>query len=386
MPQQHSTFTLRFETNASLQPDRLELEAFLASPKRPRLKETHAGDLARYRDLQNQMARFDRSLASNGADVSLADRMFYGALGHTGFCNTGLLSSVEHYKYYLFVLGTLDLRKPAAFIAAAEQELALLDPAVKPDAAKADRLRILVGDRKKTLKQLEQRKKELVRELTGIASYIRNNLISISLLCEKSIVLLVRLLTEGTEERRLINSVKDHFKRELKDGLKQGSVTRQSLLVVQQEVQEISGEIAAFLREDAFAVTSVFEDLHEHTRTSSNRLSTGLAAAAEAADAGFEQERNAFAAIDDILVSLVTGPQFTFKPPRQPRSLTRHAVLLNLKREQMLADFFEQVRKERRERTDRRSGTNRRNAGAGYGEVDRRSGRDRRTGKGRRRQ
>jgi hypothetical protein len=281
MPEEPLIFGLRFGSNAALHPDRAELDRFLASPQKPRSRKTHAADFERYRELLGDVSAFERHSAA-GSEAAFRDRMFYGTLSHTAFFSPVLLSSIELFQYYRSALSALDLRKPAAFIAAAEQELGGIDRTRKAHAERADRLKIMIEARKRTLKELGLREAELVAELTGIARYIKENLVRISLRCEKSIVLLVKLLTEGTEEQRLIGDIRDRIKEELKDGLQQGTVTQLTLLSAQQELKLLSREIATLLREDLFSMASVYEAMQQHTKTMAGRLARDLEIASRA--------------------------------------------------------------------------------------------------------
>jgi hypothetical protein len=340
-----------------------------------------------FRDLVRQVAEYDLGMQRGISDLSLLDRMFYSVLSYSSLFSPMLLSAVELYKYYLNELLALDFRKPEAFISAAEREIAGLNPRRKADAEKIAWLQDLIIDRNNLIKTIGKKREDLSRELENIIKYVKGNIALISGRCEKAIIFLVQLQTGGNEERRLIEDIKSRFKEDLKDGIERGDVTKEVIAAAKRDLAVLSQEIAALMREDVYALSSLYEVIQEHTKMIVEQLAALLAERRIAKAQGLIAERNLFSRAEEALVALIADLNLVFKPV-EPSSRTRHGAILEQKREEMLASFQEHVRRERRTtRMDRRIGTDRRKIkNPNYKGEERRSGKDRRTGKSRRRE
>jgi hypothetical protein len=378
-------FSLRFGSNEELSPTREELEVFLKSPKEEGRRELHGNDLASYRELLEAVEAFEQHQQQQyAALLGFQEKMFYGVLGHSQFFSPVLASEVEQFKYHLHTLLTLDLRKPVAFIRAAEDEMSRFNPRKENDAVKLARLRTMVDERKKTIKILTRRRAALVRELGDIALYIRDNLVMIEKRCEAAIVIVVELQISRKQEKLLIEDIKAHFKEQLRDSLRAGPVTRQYVETVKKDVAQLSKEISYMVREDVYALTRLYEAVHEHTRKTVREIDTLTAKTGREENNGIEDDQALFAKIEKVLVSLISNYRFELKLPII-RSETAHEEILLKKRKELLDHVFELLKKERRTRLDRRSAEDRRILnGLNDSRTERRKSKDRRSGKKRR--
>lgn len=382
MPADKSIFGLRFGSNAELQPTLEEIRTFLATPKKEGRREQHADDLASYREMLDRVTTFEQGRREGVLPENFRERMFYGVLGLSSFFNPALKSAIEQYKYHCHALVALDFKKPAAFIKAAEEEMGRLSLKKNSEAERLARLKGMVEERKRTLETLVKRRAVRAEELQHIARYIGDNLVKIEKLCKGSIVVLVHLQIARKEEDRLIAEIKEHFKERLRDSLHSGQVTKEQLEAVKKDVAVLSGEISAFLREDVFALTGLFEAVHDHARKAADAIGA-LMKKTGIKNTGIEDEGKLYAQIEQVLVSLVSERRFELKAS-VIRSETAYEDILREKRSQMLDRLLELLEKERRAGRDRRSGEDRRTfSDPGFKGPERRK-KKRRSGKSRR--
>ena len=383
MPADKSIFGLRFGSNEELQPTQEEVKAFLATRKGAGRQERHADDLAWYCKMLGRVAAFEHGRQQGEFPEDLRERMFYGVLAHSSFFNSSLKSAIEQYKYHCHALLTLDFRKPTVFIEAAEEEMSRLNPKKRNEAEKLARLRGLADERRQTLETLAKRWEERARELRHVARYIGGNLVRIEKLCEGSIVVLVDLQIARREEDRLVAEIKELFKERLRDSLYSGKATKAQLEAAKKDVAVLSGEISAFLREDIFVMTGLFESVHEHAKKAADAIGALMTQIGDTKNTGIEDEGKLFARIEQVLVSLVSECRFELKAAVM-RTETAHEDVLLGKRSQMLDHLLELLEKERRARRERRSGEDRRKfSDPGFKGPERR-GKNRRSKKGRR--
>jgi hypothetical protein len=245
-------------------------------------------------------------------------------------------------------------------------------------------LQELVNSRSETLAELEKSRSALSAELLNIATYIKENLRRISERCESAIVILVQIQTEGKEKERLIDEIKARFKEELRNTRDQGLVTKEAIDAAKEDVTILTREMSTLVREDVYALTSLYEAIHNHVYSAACKIGDLITKIEKNKNRNFEQERERFTQIEQLLISLVADFNFELKAI-ETHSDTIHRSMLAEKRSQMIDRFFAFVRKERRARIDRRTGVDRREFGeAGYPGPERRSGKDRRSGKKRR--
>ncbi len=385
MPKDELIFGLRFESNAELNPTQDELGHFLASTRKAGSRELHSSDFARYHGLIESIREFAHRQHFDTEVQDIRDRMFYGVLGFSQFAHPTLELSVGQFKYHLHMLAALDFRKPAAFIKTAEEEIAGLNPKRKDDAARRERLRGMVEERKQTLAALRRRRSDLAQELRYIAQYIRDNLVRIERLCEASIVILVDIMVSQQAERRLVGDIEEQFKDSIKDPLQGGPVTRQQLEDARKDVTVLAREIAALVREDIYALTGLYEAIHEHVRRRSGAIDVLLAKTGGGRDDRGDQDLTVFTEIEQVLVALIRDYRLELNAGIV-RSETAYDGVLREKRRYLLDHIFTLFEQERRTRADRRTGKDRRK----YPlptllPRERRAGKERRTRKSRRR-
>ncbi|HEY6010362.1 MAG TPA: hypothetical protein VIX18_02745 [Nitrospirota bacterium] len=370
-----STFGIRFGSNEDLAPSQDELAAFLQSPKNGRGQETHGSDLAAYEKLLENVQAFEQNQRQDVAP-DISRRMFYQTLSLSQFFNPGLSSAVAQYKYQMHKLATLDFRKPAAFIKSAEEEMKKLNPKKSADAVKLAKFQEMIEERNRAIATLTRARTAIPGELVNIAGYIRDNLAMIRAHCEASIMLLVDLHISRKKEEQLVEDLKTHFKEHLRDSLQLGPVTRQYAETVKQDVSVLSKELSDIVRADIYSVTQLFEAIHDRAKLITGQIESLLSSRrGGAAGVG---DQTIFAKIEQVLVTLVSECRFDFEPA-VVRSDTAHEQLLGEKRKELLDHVFDLLQKERRQRMDRRSGEDRRQAPAPeHAGGEQRSGRDRR--------
>jgi hypothetical protein len=380
MPTDKSIFGLRFGSNEKLLPSQDDLRAFLAGTAR----EPRADGLALYGKLLEKMQAFEREQQQDSEGQDFRKKIYYGVLGRSSFVKHALKSAVEEYQFHLHALLELDFRKPEAFIKAAEEELGKLSLKKKDDAAKLARLRGMVEERQRAIEVLGKRRAILAAELGDIARYVRDNLVKIEKLCEASIVVLVDVQLRQKKENQLIEDLKTQFKERLRDSLHQGSITRQHLESVKEDVSLLSKEISVLIREDVYAMTGLFEAIHDHAKRTAREIDALLAQTRGKESKGFEEEAGLFARIEEALVALLSEYRFELKAT-EVRTQTAYEDIFLGKRREMLAYLFDLLEKERRTPADRRSAADRRKFNDPNRKgPERRSGKDRRSGKSRR--
>ncbi len=377
-------FGLRFGSNADLNPTQEELERFLEQAKQAGSPEREGDDLAMYGTMLKALNTHERR-EPDASPEGFREKMFYGVLSHSRFFNPGLKLAVEQYKYHRHAHALLDFRKPSAFVKSAEEEMARLSPKKKDEAARLDRLRALTEERKRALDSMEKRRAALTNELRLVIFYIKDNLRELARLCEGAIVMLVDLQVSEREEKRLVEDIKEQFKEQLRDALHAGQVSREDLATVKRDVEALSKEVAGLLRDDIYAMTGLFEGIHDHVQKTVAAIDGSLARAEGEEGAGLDGERRFFAEVDEELTTLVKNYHFELKTT-VPKSETGHGHILVEKRREILGRLFEVLKKERRTLLDRRTGEERRETDASFvSDIEQRSGIDRRTGRDRRR-
>jgi hypothetical protein len=375
-------FGLRFGLNDELYPTSEELRIFLESPKRDDGQELHRDDLVTYSAMIEETQSFEQYERHIKATQDFREQMYYGVLIHTRFFNHALKSAVEQYKYHLHALTEIDFAKPAAFVRSAEEELSKLNPKKKDDAAKMARLHGLVEERKKMLESRKSHWLVLARELAHIATYIRDNLVKIQRLCETSMSVLRDHRTIQDVEKMLAEDIKTHFKEQLKDALHRESVTREYLDAVKKEVDVLLEVAAALLLKDMSTLGGLYEEVRDHIRKTVGEIDD---LTAKVGNTLFEEDRELFVRLEQVLVSLITNCRFGLKPAKIIGTETSYKNVLVEKRIGVLEHLLDLLQKDRRSWSDRRSSKDRRRFNeAEERRTERRSGKDRRSGKNRR--
>jgi len=375
-----SIFGLRFRSNADITPTKAELDQFLASTKDAGSRLPRGSDLVHYHALIERVQEFEARRFTGVDAPDIRDRMFYGVLGLTQFFSPGLELAVGQFKYHLQQLAALDFKKPAAFIEGAGRELARLDPKKKEQAARRERLRVMVGERKEAIAALTKQRAELVDELGGIAQYVRESLVRIERACEASIVILAGQQVAKSTEKQFIAALKEQFKGQLADARQQGLVLKQDLEKAKQDFAALSRAIAALIRDDVYALTSLYEAVYEYVQRNAGAIEGVLAKCTAGQD-----DLALCRELEGILDGLVRDFRFELKavaPGREPA----YENVLREQRREILDHLFSLLERDRRARQDRRKhGDLRRYASPTSLAAERRAAKERRSA-GRRRQ
>jgi hypothetical protein len=250
---------------------------------------------------------------------------------------------VEEYKYHRDQLERLDPAKPLSFIRSAEQELRKLDRRKQEDLPKIARFEAMIGHRQQDLKELEVRRRMLAGELYHIAVYVRDNLAKVRKVCEDAITRLAALQVSGSRVAELVGDLKAHFRDRVRDSRDlAGGVTKEYLESLKEEVADLSRLLPQLLLHDLYAVTGVFESIHDHGRDISMQLEGLTAQAAAVRERGSGAGWDVFNRIEGALVVLVSRV-----PPapalRGPAGGAHEGLLLE-KRREMLDHVFTQLR------------------------------------------
>jgi hypothetical protein len=372
-------FGLRYDANEKLLPSHEDLRIFLKNAHG-----RHGDELEAYRTLIADLQAFEQCELHDVSPHDIRDKTYYGVLGLSGFVNHALLSAVVEYQYHLAALRSLDFKKPAAFIHSAETEMKRFNLKKKDDAAKLAKLKGMVEDRKQAIELLKKQWAVLTEELNHIARYIRDNLHKVGNLCEASIVVLVDFQLQRRQEAQLIEDIKSYFKDQLRESLHQGPITKLHLETVKKDVDLLSKEISALVREDVYAISGLFEAIYDHVKKKAGEINALISRIEEKAGSGSEEEAPLFAQLERVLVALISAYQFELNL-KAVRTETAHKTIFPEKRNEMLAHLFELLERERRSSRDRRSAVNRRKSvDTDCRDLERRRNEERRTGKNRR--
>ncbi len=338
-------FGLRFKSNEALQPAIEDLRLFLESPRKEGKREKHGDDLSNYLQHLARVEGFEKDRQRGMGQTDFHEKMLLGVLSHSHFFTSSLKSAIEQYKYHYHALMTIDLRKPAAFIKSAEEEINRFNPKSKDDQAKIARLRGMIDQRNKDLEALKERRPRLGDELHNIAVYIRDNLLKIRKLCESSITVLVGLQIGGEKTGQLIEDIKMHFKEQVRDYLQLGPVTKQYVESLKEDVAKLSKQLSQQVLEDIYGVTRVYEALHDHAQKIAGQLDGLLRQVKAEQHKSIEEDRDLFGRIEQSLISLVSDYHLDTAMPKDARSGDKHDKLLFEKRKEMLDHLFDLLKK-----------------------------------------
>jgi hypothetical protein len=372
-------FGLRYDANEKLLPSHEELRIFLENAQA-----RHGDDLKAYRQLIADLQAFEQREPHDASPHDMRNNTYYGVLSVSCFVNHTLLSAVLEYQYHLAALLSLDFRKPASFIRSAEEEMKRFNPRKKDEAAKLDKMKRMVEDRKKAIEELKKQWAILTAELNHIARYIRDNLHKIGNFCEAAIVLLVDFQLQRRQEAVLIEDVKSYFKDQLRESLQQGAITKLHLEEVKKDVDALSKEISAQVREDVYAISGLCEAIYDHVKGKAGEINALITRIEEKSGSGSETLAPLFAQLGRVLVALISEYRFELNL-NLVRTETAHKTILHEKRKEMLAHLFKLLETERRSPRDRRSAADRRKfSEADSRGLERRRNEERRTGNNRR--
>ncbi len=297
-------FSLRFGSNAELHPSAEELRQFLGS-KKEGTTGLQGDDLAPFCELLTAVAAYKR----DGTE-GFREKMLYTVLSHSHFAKPALRSAVEEFKYHRHSLSGLDFKKPSAFIRSAEEEISRLNPKKKEDAARIERMRGMMEERRTALEKQKKRWKELTGELEHVLAYILENLSKIEKLCEQSVVVLASEQIDRKKEQSLIEDIKTEFKERLRDLLHQGTIKPQDLEAAKEQVADLSKRTADLIRSDIFTLTKVYESIHGHVRKTTGELQAVSATIENSRQKSCEENLQLYQEAENILVALITGCRF----------------------------------------------------------------------------
>ncbi len=320
-------FNLRFGSNAQLQPSTEELRQFLAS-KKAGMTGLQGDDLAPYWELLTAVAVYKR----DGTE-GFRDKMLYTVLSHSHFAKPAVRAVVEEFKYHRHTLSGLDFKKPSAFIKSAEEEISRLNPKKKEDAARIERMRGMVEERRLALEKQQKRWTELTDELNQVIAYILENLSKIEKLCGASIALLAGEQVDRKKEQGLIEDIKTEFRERLKDLLHQGTIKPQDLEAAKEQVAELSRRTADLIRSDIFTLTRVYETIHGHVRKITGELRAVAAKIEGNGQKRFEENMRLYQDAENILVALITGCKFDVKAAEISAETENDKMLVEKRRE-----------------------------------------------------
>jgi uncharacterized membrane-anchored protein YhcB (DUF1043 family) len=327
-----SIFNLRFGSNVLIQPSAEELRQFLAS-KKEGTTGLQGDDLAPFWELLTAVAAYKR----DGTE-GFRDKMLYTVLSHSNFARPALRAVVEEFKYHRHALSLIDLKKPAAFIRLAEEELSRLNPQKKEDVARIARMRKMRDERQADLEKLEKKWEERTDELNHIIAYILENLPKIENLCEQSIAVLVSERIDRKKEQSLIEDIKTEFKERLKGQLHKGMIKPQDLEVAKEQVADLSKRTADLIRSDIFTLTTVYETIYEHMRKTADELRAVAAKIEGGSRERYEEKVQSYQEAENILVGLVTGCRFDVKAAEISANTENDKMLVEKRQE-----FFNHV-------------------------------------------
>ncbi len=297
-------FSLRFGSNAELHPSAEELRQFLAS-KKDGAASLQGDDLAPYWELLTAVAAYRR----DGTE-GFREKMLYTVLSHSHFAMPALRSAVEEFKYHRHSLTGIDFKKPSAFIRSAEEEISRLNPKKKEDAARIERMRGMIEERRIALDKQKKRWKDLTGELENVLAYILENLSKIDSLCGHSVAVLAGEQVDRKKEQSLIEDIKTEFKERLRDLLHQGTIKPEDLEAAKEQVTDLSKRTADLIRSDIFALTRVYETIHGHVQKISSELRAVAVKMESSRQKSPGENLQLYQEAENILVALITGCRF----------------------------------------------------------------------------
>jgi GTPase SAR1 family protein len=158
-------------------------------------------------------------------------------------------------------------------------------------------------------------------------------------LCEASIVVLVSEQIDRKKEADLIEDIKAQFKERLRESLRQGTITREQLDAAKAEVAALSKQTADLMRSDVYALTGLYEAIHEHAKRIVRELDE-LVAQITAKRTDLDEDKRLFAGLEKVLVSLVTDYRLKLQSV-EIRKETEHDAILFENRKEVLDHLFD---------------------------------------------
>jgi hypothetical protein len=338
-------FGLRFVVNDDLHPTRGELQSFLDGPKDDGSGKPRSDDFAPFNDLLAAVEGYERGQHQGTTVRGFQDKMLYGALSHSHFMSSTLKSAVEQYLYHLHALSSIELKKPAAFVRSAEEEISRLNPKRKDEAARRDRLQGMVDERKETLDALKKHWLALAEELSSIIVYVRDNLARVDRLCDLSGTVLLNEQNSGKKEHELIEDIKTFYKERLREFLRHGSITKEQMEAAKEEVAVLSKRLSGIVREDVQSLITVYEAVRTHIQKIYPDLDGAAKAIAKKGHANLDDDVQLYAQASGHLLSLISNLHVELKPIDISTS-TEQDLLLFEKRREMLSYLLDLLQRD----------------------------------------
>ncbi|OGW39269.1 MAG: hypothetical protein A2010_02150 [Nitrospirae bacterium GWD2_57_9] len=336
----HSLYRLLPETSREILPTAEELNVFLASPRKPGGTELHRDDLVL---IAERTAAIEEHLRASG--VALDEKLFYGVFAQARLYTPELLSAIEHFKFYRDSLARIDLKKPVAFIRSAEEEIARLKPHKKDEEPRIKRLQALIEERRRDLESQKKRWPALSRALAGAGRAIRDEFAAVQKRCEASIAMLVDLQVGKKAESRVIEDIKTHFKDQLRDYLQHGPVTKEYVESMKETVARLSKKISVQLLEDIYAMTGLYETIHDHAGQCRERLEPLIPKPGTVSGThDLDKDKELFTLMEQELLRLLSAVPLDFKPPQDVLDDAEHRQILVEKRRNILDHLFNLLR------------------------------------------
>jgi hypothetical protein len=372
-----SIFDLRFLSNIEIQPTAEELADFLRSSKNGPRSELQGSDLAKYQMTIDEIRAFECSLPRREQPHALHDRMYFGVLSHARLFTPSLRSAVEQYKFLFHALATLDFRKPASFVKAAEAEIDRLRGNKSEAAARRARLQGMIDERKDQLQRLQRRRAALVSELGNIALYIGHNLIKIVRLCENSVQVLdsrSRLL--GSERQQIENSIAGALDQmRASYGLEPISIRHRQTNA--RDVAALALKVTSLIEGDIRALRDLYTAIHRYVETMARTIDALTGKSIDRRSKCIEEDLDLFAQTEHVLVTLISDYHFELKRD-DARTVTGQSDILLEKRWDMTDHIFALLNQDRRISVNRRVRRERRTSPDRYQGPERRERRARR--------
>lgn len=371
-------FTPRHSAFKNLQPTRDSLDVFLANSEKECGRELHIDDLMSYRALLRDVEDFLGQRLAGEKQPSLAEQILFSVLSRSGFMNESLAGAVEEFKYHLQALHALDFRSPMTLIKSLELEMGRLDIKRQRDLILMVKFQEMLAGQKNIRARLMERYLHLAAELFDIAVYVRSNLLLVEQRCEAALSMLSTFEIGREKERQLIDEIRAFFKKQLKDGLSRGQLTKRELESARSEFNSLATEISALVREDAVVMRRLFQELALRAKKTSRAVDELLREIESKKNGTVKENRNLFRQVGDVLVSLVAHCNREPGEVRKPADPAQDH-LIGAIRSRMITHLLDALGKGRRSRADRRSGGDRRTAASrAYRGPERRSGKARR--------
>jgi hypothetical protein len=326
----------------------------------------------------DEIRAFECSLTRREQPHALHERMYFGVLSHTRFFTPSLRCAVEQYKFLFHSLATLDFRKPASFIKAAEAEIDRLGGGKPQAAARRTRLQGMIDERKDQLQRLQRRRATLARELGNIALYIKHNLIKIVRLCENSVQVLdsrSRLL--GNERPQIENSIAGALDQmRASYGLEPISIRHRQTNA--RDVAALALKVSDLIEGDIRALRDLYQAVHRYMETMARTLDALIGKPLSGHGRCIEEDLDLYAQTEHVLVSLISDYHFDLMRDDARTGTGRNDIVLE-KRWVMIDRLFTLLNQDRRISVNRRVRTDRRmSSGHRYQGLERRERKARR--------